>query len=104
MPLTKKECNTKFPVWTADHQRAFEAIKGLVLSRECLTTIDHENPGGNKIFVTCDASKRRTGAVLSFGETWESARPCAFESRVLRGTELHYPVHKQEMLAIVRAL
>lgn len=103
-PLTRKECNTIFPRWTALHQVAFEAVKSLVLSRECLTTIDHHTPGDNKIFVTCDASQRRTGAVLSFGPTWETARPVAFDSRQLRGPELHYPVHEQEMLAIMRAV
>jgi hypothetical protein len=103
-PLTRKECNTLFPPWTAEHHDAFQAIKALVVSRDCLTTIDHHNPGDNRIFIACDASQRRTGAVLSFGLTWESARPVAFESRQLRGAELHYPVHEQEMLAIIRAL
>ncbi|GLB33343.1 putative retrotransposable element tf2 155 kda protein type 1-like [Lyophyllum shimeji] len=103
-PLTHKECNKDFPPWLPVHQRAFDAIKALVLSHDCLTTIDHVNPVNNKIFVTCDASKRRTGAVLSFGETWESARPVAFESRQLRGVELNYPTHEQELLAILRTL
>jgi hypothetical protein len=97
-PLTKKECNARFPTWTTGHQKAFESIKKLVLGRDCLTTIEHKEPGENRIFVTCDASKRRTGAVLSFGKTWETARPVAFESRQLKGAELHYPVHEQEML------
>ncbi|KAF8226579.1 hypothetical protein L208DRAFT_1499187, partial [Tricholoma matsutake] len=30
-PLTKKECNKNFPVWSKGLQCAFEAIKGLVL-------------------------------------------------------------------------
>jgi hypothetical protein len=102
--LTKKECNIDFPAWNEHHQYAFDSIKRLVLSRDCLTTIDHKEPGDNKIFVTCDASKRRTGAMLSFGPSWETARPVAFESRALKGAELNYPVHEQEMLAIVRAL
>jgi RNase P subunit RPR2 len=103
-PLTKKKCNTAFPQWSMKHQYAFKCIKALVVGRDCLTTINHEKPGDNKIFVTCDASKRRTGAVLSFGPTWKTARPVAFESRALGGAELNYPVHEQEMLAIVRAL
>ncbi|RDB23650.1 Transposon Tf2-9 polyprotein [Hypsizygus marmoreus] len=103
-PLTRKECNTFFPGWSPTHQRAFDEIKKLVVSRECLTTIDHENPGDNKIYVTCDLSLRRTGAVLAFGPSWETARPVAFESRQLKGPELHYPVHEQEMLAIMRAI
>lgn len=83
---------------------AFEAIKKLVVSRECLTVIDHEKPGDNKIFVTTDASDWRTGVVLSFGPTWETARPVAFDSMQLKGAELNYPVHEKELLAIIRAL
>ena len=68
-PLTTKEAWKEFPPWNDDHQWAFNAIKQIVVGRECLTVIDHNNPGNNKIFVTCDASDWRTGAVLSFGET-----------------------------------
>jgi hypothetical protein len=72
-PLTSKEMDKNFPDWTSEHEDAFNAIKAAVVSRECLTVIDHENPADNKIFVTCDASDRRTGAVLSWGPTWETA-------------------------------
>ncbi len=103
-PLTTKEARSNFPEWTADHQFAFEAIKSLVVSAECLTTIDHQNPGDNKIFVTCDASDWRTGATLSFGTSWETARPVAFDSLQLKDAEKNYPVHEKELLAIIRAL
>jgi hypothetical protein len=103
-PLTTKDAKKHFLPWTELHQTAFEAIKSLVLSPECLTTVDHENPGDNKIFVTCDASNWRTGAVLSFGPTWESARPVASDPMQLKGPEKNYPVHKKELLAIIRAL
>ena len=103
-PLTMKEADREFPPWSSTHQRAFDGIKQLVTSRECLTTIDHDNPGENQIFVTCDASDWRTGAVLSFGPTWETARPVAYDSIQLKGAELNYPVHEKELLAIVRAL
>src|SRR6202050_2352597 len=55
-PLTTKEARCDFPAWSTDHQTAFDAIKALIVSRECLTTIDHQNLGDNKGFVTCDAS------------------------------------------------
>jgi len=100
----KKECNSLFPTWTRTHQDAFDEIKRLVLSHECLTTIDHTNPGDNKIFVTCDASKHRIGSVLSFGPSWETARPVAFESRAMQGAELRYPMHEQELLLIIHSL
>lgn len=102
--LTTKEANAEFPEWTPSHQRAFDKIKALVLSSDCLTTIDHDSPGDNHIFVTCDASERGTGAVLSFGPSWELARPVAFYSKPLNDAERNYPVHEKEMLAIVRAL
>lgn len=54
--------------------------------------------------LTTDASETATGAVLSFGPTWETARPVAFESLTLKGAELNYPVHEKELLAILRAL
>jgi RNase H-like domain found in reverse transcriptase/Integrase zinc binding domain len=103
-PLTTKECCKTFPAWTTDHQTAFDAVKALVVSANCLTVIDHENPGENKIFVTCDASDWRTGATLSFGPTWETAHPVAFDSMQLRSAEKNYPVHEKELLAIIRAL
>jgi len=103
-PLTTKEARRNFPPWTAEHQMAFDAIKALVVSRECLTTIDHANLGDNKVFVTCNASDWRTGATLSFGPSWELARPVAFDSMQLKGAEKNYPVHEKELIAIIRAL
>ncbi len=65
--------------------------------------IDHVNSGDNKIFVTSDTSDRRTGAVLSWGPTWETAWPVAYDSVQLKGAQLNYPVHEKELLVIVRA-
>jgi protein tyrosine phosphatase len=103
-PLTTKAANTNFPKWSDDCAAAFEAIKQLVVSWDCLTVIDHQNLGLNKIFVTCNASDWRTGAILSFDETWETAHPIAFDSCQLRAAEKNYPIHKKELLAIVHAL
>jgi len=103
-PLTTKESRKLFPEWTTEHQNAFDTIKALVVSADCLMTIDHENPHDNKIFVTCDASDWRTGATLSFGPTWELSRPVAFDSMQLKGAEKNYPVHEKELLAIIRTL
>ena len=102
--LTTKDAHKHFPVWTLEHQFAFDTIKALVVSVDCLTVIDHENPGDNKIFVTCDASDWCTGAVLTFGLTWETAHPVAYDSMQLKAVEKKYPIHKKELLTIVRAL
>jgi hypothetical protein len=103
-PLTNKECDRNFLLWTTNHQTAFDRIKQLVVSRECLTVINHENPGENKIFVTTDASDFRTGAVLSWGPSWEMARPMAYDSVQLNEAQKRYPLHEKELLAIIRAL
>jgi RNase H-like domain found in reverse transcriptase len=102
--LITKDSDKCFSPWSEDHQLAFEAIKVLVISRECLMTINLKLMPDYKIFVTTDASDKGSGAVLSFGKTWKSADPIAFESRMFKGVQLHYPVHEKEMLAIIRAL
>ena len=102
--LTTKECAKNFPKWNNTYQSAFDKIKQIVLSRECLTVIDHTKLTTNNIYVTTDASDRCTGAVLSFGPTWETARPVAFDSSTLKDAELNYPVHEKELLAIIRAV
>nr|GAT43224.1 reverse transcriptase-RNase H-integrase [Mycena chlorophos] len=103
-PLTHKTAELNWPGWNDKHQAAFDAIKQLVVSADCLTTIDHQTPGDNKIFVTTDASDTRSGGILSFGPAWETARPVAFDSMTFKGAELNYPVHEKELLAIIRAL
>jgi hypothetical protein len=87
-----------------EHQMAFNTIKALGVSCECLTTIDHTNLGDNKVFVTCNASDWRTRATLSFGPSWELACPVAFDSMQLKGAEKNYPIHEKELLAIIRTL
>ena len=75
-----------------------------MLSRECLTTINYNLLHDHKIFVTTNASDFQSGAVLSFGKTWETAHPVAFNSMTFKGTELNYPVLEKEMLAIIQVL
>lgn len=58
----------------------------------------------HRIFVTTDTSDIGSGAVLSFGPTYETARPVAYDSRAFKGAELNYPVHEKELLVIIRAL
>jgi len=102
--LTHKRFEKEFPIWTQNSQNAFDAIKHLVVSRDCLTVIDPSKMPESKIFVTTDASDVASGAVLSFGETWETARPVAYDSCSFKAAELNYPVHEKELLAIIRAL
>ena len=102
--LTTKECDKDFPEWTERHRTAFENIKTLIISKACLTTIDPTLMPQYKIYVTTDASDTGSGAVLSFGPTYELSKPVAYDSRAFKGAELNYPVHEKELLAIIRAL
>ncbi|GBE84003.1 hypothetical protein SCP_0510620 [Sparassis crispa] len=101
--LSTKESERDF-LWSSEHQTAFNVIKQLIVSRECLTVIDHQNMADNKIFVCTDASDWCSSAVLSFGPTLETAHLVAFDSMQFKGPELNYPVHEKELLAIVHAL
>jgi hypothetical protein len=71
------------------------------MSRECLTAIDYNLMDTHKIFVMMDASDYQSGAVLSFGTTWEMSCPVSFDSMTFKGAELNYPVHEKELLAII---
>lgn len=57
--LTRKECDKAFLEWTTEHQHAFDSIKRLATSTECLTTINPTLMPDYKIFVTTDASNFR---------------------------------------------
>lgn len=71
--LATKECDKVFPAWSQKYEDAFQAIKDIVTSRDCLTVINHDMLDTHNIYVTTDASHTVSGAVLSFGKTWESA-------------------------------
>jgi hypothetical protein len=78
--------------------------KKLVTSTDCLTTIDPSLMPQYRIFVTTDSSDRGSGTILSFGPSYALTWPVAYDSRSFKRAELNYPVHKEELLAIIRAL
>ena len=78
-------------MWNGMHKVAFDNIKLLVVGVNCLTVINHSNPD-NKIFVACNASDWWTGVCLSFGKTWETAQPVAYQ---LSNAEKNYPIHEK---------
>ncbi len=99
-----QDVGQNFPNWMNTHQAAFDGIKQLVLSHQCSTMIDHENPEDRTIFVTCNMSDLGTDVMLLFGTSWEFAHPVAFELSQMTAVERNYPVHKKELLSIVKAL
>ena len=84
--------------WTDDCQKAFFRIKKILISTEILAHYDPTKP----LFLTCDASARGVGGVLSQrGADGGVERPVAYVSRTLTDAEKNYSQIHREALAIV---
>jgi transposase InsO family protein len=82
--------------WTAEHEQAFQTLKGKLVAPPILKYPDFDQP----FILTTDASGEGLGAVLSQGEITKD-RPVAFASRTLNSAERNYSVTEKELLAIV---
>ena len=89
--LTKKDAFS----WTLEATKAFEQLKEVMCTTHILTTLDFTKT----FIVECDASRNGIGAVLM-----QEGRPLAFESRPLKGRDLHKPIYEKEMMEILHAL
>lgn len=69
---------------------------------------DHEGPQnphrGEHLFLATDASAQGYGGGLFVGPNWWKVRPLGFFSRRYVDAQAHYPVHHQEMLAVIEGL
>jgi hypothetical protein len=91
MTLTKKDAFS----WTPEATKAFEQLKEVMCKAPVLTT-----PDFTKTFIVeCDASGNGIGDVLM-----QEGRPLTFESRPLKGKDLHKPTYEKEIMEILYAL
>ena len=101
LPLTELTRNVTHQrlQWGARQQLAFIELKRALQSTPVLALPDPALP----FVVNCDASGYAVGAVLQ-QDRGSGLQPIAFMSKKLTGAESRYPVHEQELLAIITAL
>ena len=85
--------------WGVTQQSAFIELKQALQSAPVLTLPDPSLP----FVVNCDASGYAVGAVLQ-QDKGNGLQPICYMSRKMNAAETRYPVHEQELLAIVTAL
>ena len=88
--------------WRPLHEEAFQQIRTLTKSITTLRPIDYQSP--HSIYLFTDTSKVGAGAWIGQGPSPEKAHPAAFHSRKFATSQLHYPVHELELLAVVDAV
>ena len=86
-------------IWSNQHQEAFDKLKQAVSSAPILLSPDPIRP----YTVVTDASGFAIGAALC-QDHGKGLQPCAYLSRTMTQAERNYPVHEQELLAIIHAL
>jgi len=101
LPLTELTRNATHQrlQWGARQQVAFVELKRALQTTPVLALPDPTLP----FVVNCDASGYAVGAVLQ-QDRGSGLQPVAFLSKKLSGAESRYPVHEQELLAIITAL
>ena len=98
-PLTELLKNDVSFTWGNEQQQAFQVLKHAIVSAPILISPDPGKP----YVVTTDASGFATGAILQ-QDHGKGLQPIAFMSHKMNKAERNYPVHEQELLAIVQAL
>lgn len=91
--------------WTETHQRAFEQVKEIVHkfrnNRRVALEYSEDAPSINLV---TDASLTGASGYISQGEDLATAKVVTFWSGKFNSAQQNYPVHEQELLAIVESL
>jgi len=90
--------NVKFE-WTSKQESAFRALKSSIVASPVLILPDPTKP----FVVHTDASGFAIGAVLQ-QDHGAGLQPIAYLSKKMLDPETRYPVHEQELLAIIHAI
>ena len=98
-PLTQLLQKDKAFVWGEPQKQAFDALKAAVSQQPVLVLPDPALPYD----IATDASGFAVGATLS-QDHGRGLQPIAFLSQKMNPAQRNYPVHEQELLAVVAAL
>ncbi|MEI6371517.1 MAG: reverse transcriptase domain-containing protein [Nostocales cyanobacterium ELA608] len=85
--------------WSTAQDQAFSKLKQALAHTPVLDLPDPQLP----YVIHCDASGYAVGAVLQ-QDKGTGLRPISFMSKKMNAAETRYPVHEQELLAIITAL
>jgi hypothetical protein len=85
--------------WGPEQQKAFEGIKNLLTKSPCLAVYDV----GKKTIISCDASTKGLGSMLSQVQEDGKVRPVSFASRSLLPAEKNYANIEREATAVAWA-
>lgn len=101
-PLSDMEHNDRVFVWQLLHEKCFQMLKALACKSPILKPI---NPRKDEtIWLICDASVHRIGALYGQGEDWRTCRPAGFLSKKFSSAQRAYKTYEQEALAIMEGL
>ena len=89
--------------WGDQEQKAFQRLKEALPTTPVLAIPDPKSPFEVQYEVYTDASGFAIGAVL-MQDQGKGLQPIAYESKKMTPAECNYPVHEQELLAVVHAL
>lgn len=101
-PLTSSKLDKTQFKWGPQEEDAFNNIKKLLTTLPHLKNIDFDSE--DPLWLFTDASRAGLGAALFQGKEWKLASPIAYKSRQMTPAKLNYPVHEQELLAVIHAL
>lgn len=103
--LAKRTGSTVPWRWTATEQRAFDEVRETVQKwrDNRRVTLDY-SPGADPINLVTDGCYTGSSGVVSQGKDFDTAKIVAFWSGKFNTAQQNYPVHEQELLAIVESL
>ena len=91
--------------WDATAQRSFDDVKGIVTThRNGHRKALNYSKGAQPIYVTTDGCLTGGGSFVSQGEDPKTASVVSFWSGKWNSAQQNYPVHEQELLALVETL